>query len=242
MQDFSTTQDVTDPVARCPSNCDEAMNLVMEDVNRITRVPDPLERNAAITQAYRNLGERSPFNYWIRLAGYVSTQGGCAMQQTQRFAAEILINKENALEALMDANTTIFSSVYPPNEFMQRCGFEKLKECNDGGAFEPEIDEDLMADLEALHNGNWRRAADLIAVYEQMEVVQPVYERHSRVFNQMENADNWVPGDQTSIPVSYECTRDNLVSLGNLEIQNPEDRVQYYHLLMDRTMQIEGLR
>lgn len=55
-------------------------------------------------------------------------------------------------------------------------------------------------------------------------------------------ADKWVlPKDQTSIPIAYECTRDDLVTLGDLEIQNPIHRVQYYGKLMEKMREIEDL-
>ncbi len=80
MNDFSTTQGTGDAVQACPANCKDAMDMVMEDVNRIGRIEDAVDRNVAITQAYRDLGEAMPKNHWVRLAGYVSTQGGCAMK------------------------------------------------------------------------------------------------------------------------------------------------------------------
>jgi len=86
-------------------------------------------------------------------------------------AANFEFNLVRSVNALKDANTTIFESVYPPNMFMHRCGFERLKECNDAGAFQPPIAENLMRGLEEMHNGNWRGAADLIEQYEQEEIV-----------------------------------------------------------------------
>lgn len=44
-------------------------------------------------------------------------------------------------DALGDANLTIFESVYPPNKFMQTCGYEKLKECVESGG--NEVIEDI---------------------------------------------------------------------------------------------------
>lgn len=263
MQDFSTTVSSTDPIARCPSNCNEAMNMAMEEVNQINRIPDAVDRNAAITQAYQNLGSEMEDNWWVRLAGYVSTQGGCAMKNfypTEKLITGIaaqtighaFVNPGDALAALKDANTTIFSSVFPPNKFMSNCGYERLKECNDAGAFQPPLDKDLMDGLEKLNEGDLRGAADLIAQHEQINVVQPVYDRHQGTFDDMVAADKsgWTLGghgqggsvnDQTSIPIANECTRDNLVRLGDLQIQSAEDRVQYYGMLMDEMMRIEGL-
>ena len=240
--ELSTTRAPDDPLQRCPSNCAEALALAQEEVNRIARIDDPLERNAAITRAYRSLGEAAPRNRWVRLAGYVSSQAGCAMERTQAWDAQtvgrVILDPEDAMDALQDGNMTIFESVYPPNKFMQNCGFERLQECVASG--EIDVPEELMEGLELVHRGELRRGADAIAEYEQNEVVQPVYQRHERAFGQMARAESWVPGDQTSIPVAYECTRDDLVDLGDLDISNSRHRVRYYHLLMDRMMRMGG--
>lgn len=172
MNDYSTTQVPDSPVARCPSNCKEAMDMVMEDVNRITRIDDAVDRNVAITQSYRDLGEAMPNNHWVRLAGYVSTQGGCAMKNfypshnpmmgsAAQTAGRVFVNPGDALDALKDANTTIFTSVYPPNKFMHECGYERLKQCVASG--EIHVNEDLLAALEKLSRGDVKSAADLIA-------------------------------------------------------------------------------
>ena len=142
-------------------------------------------------------------------------------------------------DALGDANLTIFESVYPPNKFMQTCGYEKLKECVENR--EIEVNEDIMTALGEIDAGNLRTGADLLAKHEQVDVVQPVYERHKETFEDLATAESWVPGDQTSIPVSYDCTRHDLVPLGDLDIAKPRDRVKYYGRLMDRMMTIEGL-
>ncbi|MBM7066541.1 hypothetical protein [Actibacterium sp. 188UL27-1] len=243
MNDFSTIQSPDAPVQTCPNNCAEAMAMANQEVDLVRRIDDPIQRNVGITEAYRDLGEAMPNNWWVRLAGYVSTQGGCAMRRTQQWDAQsigrLIVNPEQAMEALKDANISIFSSVYPPNKFMHECGFERLKECVDAG--EIEVDETLMAGLEKLNNGDLQGAADLLAQHEQVEVVQPVYDRHAETFDDLGNAEAMMPGDQTSIPIAYECTRDNLVPLGDLDIEDPFDRVSYYHRLMDRMKQIEGL-
>lgn len=263
MSQFSTTTNSADPVRRCPSDCNEAMNMVMEEVNQIGRIEDPVERNVAITAAYRQLGAEWEDNWWIRLAGYVSTQGGCAMKNfypsekwlmgsLAQTLGRFQVNPGKALEALKDANTTIFSSVYPPNKFMHNCGYERLKECNQAGAFQPPINDTLMEGLGKLNDGDLKGAANSIAMHEQRDVVQPVYDRHEEAFDQMVGADDsWTTlyghgdggdwGDQTSIPISYECSRDDLVPLGDLQIQSPEDRVEYYKKLMDGMIKIEGL-
>lgn len=258
-EEFSDDEDVETGETTCrpPCDCEAAMRQINDEVNQIARIPGAIDRNAAITQAYKNLGQAWPDNWWIRLAGYVSTQGGCAMKKViagkkvaslaaqhpdprisipARYAANQL---SKSLNALVDANTTIFSSVYPPNAFAQRCGYARLKECAESRKID--VSPKLLDALEKLENGDLRGAADSMAAYEQTEVVQPVYERHAEAFEFMESVENVLPGDQTSIPVSYQCGAEPVVPLGGLDISDPRDRVNYYHSLMNRMMQVEGL-
>ncbi|WP_308916088.1 hypothetical protein, partial [Jannaschia sp. LMIT008] len=107
---------------------------------------------------------------------------------------------------------------------------------------EIQVDGDLMDALGKLDDGDLAGAADAIAYHEQVEVVQPVYERHRDAFKFLSQVDGTIPGDQTSIPVSYECGGDTPVTLGDLEIREPLDRVKYYRRLMDRMREIEGIR
>lgn len=221
--------------------------MVMEDVNRINRIEDPLERNGAFNQAYRDLADAMPQNRWVRLASYVSTQAGCAMSRfyasetwtgvAAQTLGRVIVNPTDAINMLEDANRTIFNSVFPPNKFMQQCGFEKLKECVENG--ELDVPSDLMEALERLDNGDVVGASNAIARHEQLSVVEPIYQEHRDTFEDMQSADGWVPGDQTSIPVSYECTRDNLVSLGDLDLGDANDRVTYYNRLMERMLEQE---
>jgi hypothetical protein len=250
MQDAPARRNAAAPTQTCPTDCKQAMALANREVDAAKRIADPVKRNAAITRAYRDLGAAAPNNHWVRLAGYVSTQGGCAMKKFYAsetwtgVAAQTLgravVNPSDALDTLKDANTTIFSSVYPPNKFMQTCGYRKLKECVDKG--EIAVDPKLMAAFAKMDAGQYQTAADMIAEHEQVDVVQPVYERHRDTFDDMMTAEGMLPGDQTSIPVSYSCDSGTQVSLGDLQLQNPTDRVKYYKKLMDEMKRIEGIR
>ena len=121
---------------------------------------------------------------------------------------------------------------------MQTCRYEKLKECVENR--EIDVDRNIMTALGEIDAGNLRAGADLLADHEQVDVVQPVYERHKETFENLAHLEGLV-GDQTSIPVSYDCTRDDLVPLGHLDIAKARDRVKYYGRLMDRMMTIERL-
>jgi hypothetical protein len=260
LNDFSTTRSGTRALGRCPADCKEAMAIAREDVNRIKRqgagvadmdmkkgtyreIPGEVMRNGHITKAYTDLARDMPQNDWVRLASYVSVQGGCAMRQVSNWKdyhpGRMLLNPEKALDALGDANMAIFESIYPPNRMAANCGIDKFLECVEKG--EIKVDEKIVQAMREMKAGNNKRAADLIADHEQRNVVQPVYERHKGAFNDLSNADSWVPGDQTSIPVAKTCTRENLVKLDG-DISNPSDRVAYYEKLIRRMYEIEGRR
>lgn len=251
MTDFSTTQSSGSPVQACPDSCREAYSMVMDEVNQIARLDGPLARNRAITAAYDKLAQDMPQNDWVRLASYVSVQGGCAMQATQgynipfmpdgwlpRTGSRLFVSPEDALAALGDANLTIFSSIYPANRMVANCGYEKFRQCVDSG--EIDVPEPIVKALGQMNRGALRDAADTIALYEQRDVVQPVYDRWAETFEDLNDVESWLPGDQTSIPIAKECTRDNLVPLeGN--ISNWRNRVNYYGKLIDRMYEVEGI-
>ncbi|KIC48004.1 hypothetical protein RA29_17505 [Tateyamaria sp. ANG-S1] len=239
--------------------------MVQDEVNRIKRqgpgmadmdmesrtyreIPAEVIRNGYITQAYTDLAADMPENHWVRLASYVSVQGGCAIRQAA--SADDMIPDRifggadtgaNMLTALGEANVAIFESIYPPMRMAANCGIERVLECADEGAIQ--LEQDLRTALEQMQDGDLRGAADTIARYEQMEVVQPVYERWPGTFQAAGVVDGLnVFQDMTSIPVAKTCTRENLVPLGDRSIASPTDRVDYYRDLMDRMYEIEGIR
>ncbi|MDO5642641.1 MAG: hypothetical protein Q4G26_09705 [Paracoccus sp. (in: a-proteobacteria)] len=247
MDELSTTRAACDPVAGCECSCDRGWQDILDEVNQALSSDDPQERNRRITKAYEDIARADSRNLWTRLAGYVSVQGGCAMARVQSWyvaytPGRVLINKPAALDALAAANSTIFSSIYPVMRFAQKCGAAQLRKCVESGAFE--VDRRLLAAMDMIEAGNIRRAADIIARYEQVEVVQKVYDDHAAGFRGLIRGENWVPGDQTSIPISKECTRasDMLVKIGNLDIRDPEHRVEYYHRLMKRMLEQDRAR
>lgn len=168
------------------------------------------------------------------------------MQQTQDWPAKVAdhvpfvgFDSENALEALGDANLTIFSSIYPPNRMVANCGYEKFKQCVESG--EIEFDEGIIEAMGKMENGDLTGAADDIAMHEQRDVVQPVYDRWADTFAGMSRADGVdVFNDRTSIPIAKTCTRDNLVTFEG-DISQWPDRVNYYRKLIDRMHQVEGI-
>lgn len=241
MDDLSTTRAASDPVAGCKCCCDRGWQDIQDEVNQALRSDDPLERNRQITAAYGRLAEADPRNIWVRLASYVSIQGGCAMQRTQAWDAQtvgrMVVNPSEAMDALQDANRTIFSSIYPVVRFAQKCGAAQLRRCVESGAIQ--ANPSLLEAMDKLEQGDLRGASDLIAYHEQVRIVQPVYERHAGTFRDLMRAESLMPGDQTSIPIAKHCTRDNLVSIDGLDITDPQDRVKYYDRLVNRMQQQE---
>lgn len=244
MTDFSTTRSSGSPVQSCPENCKEALKIAEDEVNKIARLDGPIARNKAITASYEKLAKDMPNNDWVRLASYVSVQGGCAMQLTQgweaRTGGRLFFDPDDALSALGDANLTIFSSIYPPNRMVANCGYEKFRQCVDRG--EITFDKNILKGMEKMHNGELKGAADIIAQYEQRDVVQPVYDRWAKTFAGMSLADTVdVFHDRTSIPIAKTCTRDNLVPFtGN--ISDWHDRIKYYSKIIDEMYRVEGVR
>lgn len=219
--------------------------MVQNEVNNIARLPGPIERNAAITAAYDKLAKDMPENDWVRLASYVSVQGGCAMKLTQGGMAGVAdyvpfmgFDSAKSLQALGDANLTIFSSIYPPNRMVANCGYAKFKECVASG--EIKVNRDIVAAIDKMQNGDLKGAADAIALHEQRDVVQPVYERWKDTFSGMSNADSLdIFNDRTSIPISKSCGTGDPVVL-NGDISNWRDRVSYYNKLITEMYRIEG--
>lgn len=71
------------------------------------------------------------------------------------------------------------------------------------------------------------------------DALQPVrapvaHGRHADTFDGLMLGETIMPGDQTRIPISKICTRDNLVAIDGLDIRNPADRVKYYNRLIER--------
>lgn len=239
MNEFSTTRAAGDAVAGCDCSCERGWAAIQDEVNQALRSDDPVERNRKITAAYDQLARDEPRNIWVRLASYVSVQGGCAMKRTQALDAQtigrVVVNPSDAMDALQDANRTIFSSIYPAARFAQKCGADALKRCVASG--QVKVPQELLDALTELENGNLRRASDMIAEYEQMTVVQAAYERHADTFSDLMRAEALMPGDQTSIPIAKYCTRENLVPIDGLDIRDPADRVKYYNRLIERMLQ-----
>jgi hypothetical protein len=52
--------------------CQSKVKVIDDQTNRIAAIRDPIERNAAITQAYTEVAAQDPQDRWVKLASIVS--------------------------------------------------------------------------------------------------------------------------------------------------------------------------
>lgn len=231
----------------CPEDCKGNWSRIDGEIQRIEKIKDPRERNKAITGKYKEIAEMNPENRWARLASYVSAQAGCGMERTDDADAQTLgrvfVNPEDAKKALADGNITIFKSVARPFLYVNTYGYDSLDHCLES-APQPPIPNELVKAMRIMQEGELRRAADMIAEHEQVDVVEKVYERHQETFADIDSFDTsrWdffdTTRDRQSIPLSHDCTNEDRVPLdGPLSV--PKNRVKYYHKLMNELEAME---
>ena len=229
-------------------DCKAALATEQKRVEAATRESDPVKRNKTITQAYRDLADKAPTNQWIRLGSYVSAQAGCAMQTLQGsgfhgFEAQTLgrlfVNPNKATEALGAVNKQIFSTIFPIEAFIADHGTAALRACAEREGWT--IPSRLQRAADLMDAGQPREAANQIALYEQQQVVPPVYKQYESVFRDVERGNTFDVGhDNLSIPLSYTCGEGTPVPFSG-SIQSGDDRVNYYSKLMD-ALQARGGR
>ncbi|MCG7509246.1 DUF2515 family protein [Mesorhizobium retamae] len=236
------------------SECKQRIEAIERETNAITAIEDPIERNKAITAAYDKLAREDPSNRWIKLASIVSVQGGCSMKLVRSLDPDVIAGLDpdpmngtgldpwyNMYQALGDANKAIFRDIYPFAAFRARHGYEQMKKCY--AAEKKNLPPEIQKAFQEIDNGNLRAGADNIAMFEQMKIVQPVYEKYSGTFGLMEVANKpykLISGKNTyDIPVSTQCGDSNTVPFRG-EIANPRDRVGYYNDLMNALERQQG--
>ncbi|AKI00503.1 hypothetical protein IMCC20628_01793 [Hoeflea sp. IMCC20628] len=148
---------------------------------------------------------------------------------------------KNMYRALGDANKAIFSDIYPMAAYQARYGYEDMKKCY--AATGKKIPNKISKSFESLENGNLRQASDLMADYEQRDVVQNVYDDYKGTFTEMSVANviqkPFTGSNLFDIPVSTDCgDTDKVPFVGS--ISNPDDRVGYYNALMDKLSTQQG--
>jgi hypothetical protein len=236
----------------CESCCRNRIKQIDDETRAIVSIDDPLERNKAITQAYTEVAAKDPDDRWVKLASVVSAQGGCAMAKVANVRSwlswkQALDDKtgmsfsNNMYQALGDANKGIFRDIYPVAAYKARHGWADLKACyaEAGRTLQPE----LRDAFDKMEKGDLDGAADGIAKFEQMKVVQPVYDAYSGTFSVMKGLSALqkpIAGTNLfDIPVSTLCGDPNVVPFAG-DIAKGADRVEYYRSLMDTLKREQG--
>lgn len=234
--------------AYCLGNCERNWSHIDGQIRDIAALEDPLERNRAITGKYRSIAEMNPENRWAKLASYVSAQVGCGMEETDSIGAQtagrLWVDPGDARQALADGNITIFESVARPFLYTSAYGDESFDHCLEAAPKQP-ISKELVKAMKMMEEGDLRDAADTIAEYEQVTVVEDVYARHRETFAAIDAFDTsrWdifnTSRDRQSIPLSYGCTDEDKVPLDG-PLSDSKKRVNYYHKLMNELEALEG--
>lgn len=249
----SATQTCASCNAAEKSECAKKIDAIQQETNKINSISDPIERNKAITAAYKDLAAHDPSNRWIKLASIVSSQGGCAMRQVQGVRSYFPSVKDgldnatgtsftqNMYHALGDANKAIFGDIYPYAAYRARYGYENMKKCY--AAERKAIPDKIQKSFESLEKNNLKDASDYIADFEQRDVVQRVYDEYKGTFTEMSIANSiqkpFSGKNVYDIPVSTTCGDPNTVPFVG-SISNSKDRVNYYNSLMDRLSAQQG--
>lgn len=236
------------------ADCKKKIEEIEKQTKRISDIKDPVERNKAITAAYKKLAGENLKNRWIKLASIVSAQVGCSLNDAKSWKDGLQYGADggpafgyeaasNMYDALGEGNKSIFESIYPMAVYQARYGYEDMKKCY--AALGKQIPKRVNDAFESLEKGRLKDAADALGNYEQREIVQPLYEKYSGTFSVVEAGNSvyknlpWNNGKNIyDIPVSYNCGAPNPVSL-NSPISNPDNRVDYYQSLMQRLTDIE---
>lgn len=237
----------------CERCCKNRIKEISDETNRIRNIQDPIERNKEITRAYNAVAAQDPQNRWVKLASIVSVQGGCAMQQVKDARSYLPSFKDwldektgvsftkNMYQALGEANKSIFSDIYPYAAYRAKYGTENMKKCyaEEGKPIPPELEDAF----DKMDRGELNAASDAIAKFEQMKVVQSVYDQYSGTFWEMKAASSvqeWFTGKNLyDIPLSTTCGDPNTVPFEG-DIAKGSDRVAYYQALMSRLKAQQG--
>jgi hypothetical protein len=135
----------------------------------------------------------------------------------------------------------IFSDIYPVAAYKAKYGWASLKECY-ASEGKP-LNRQLKDAFDKMDKGNLGGAADDFAKFEQMKVVQPVYDQYSGTFTEMKLASSVqkiASGKNLyDIPVSTTCGDPNTVPFAG-DISKGADRVGYYRTPMDALKQGQG--
>jgi len=225
-----------------PVDCAAAWKQIDKEKNEILKNPDPIERNKHVTAAYAKLYNDKPEMKWSGLAAIVSRQAGCAMEEAKSRTGQWIggSDAKTAYDALAKANKSIFEDIYPNMRFYTKYGLEGIKRC--GNTPGHEVPEDLKEAFEKIDQGKIREGSDDIANYEQTKVVQAKVYSDPKVKetfgknqywanSRVSGIAGWFGARKPEIPLSADCKGGKPVPFVG-DINNPLDRVKYYHSLM----------
>lgn len=231
----------------CPEalDCKKAWDEIEKETDVITSNggdTDPIERNRHISAAYAKLYQKNPRLKWAGLASIVSRQAGCAMKDAGGRRSQLVGGGDAkvAYEALAKANKTIFEDIYPAMSFYDRYGLRGMEKCGDTPGHQ--VPDELKEAIKKIDEGKVRAGADMIANYEQKNVVQKkVYAdpKVKKTFERNQDAANswysypasWFGARKPEIALSAECGQGTPVPFVG-DINDPADRVKYYNSLM----------
>lgn len=230
-------------VVTCPANCAQAWQEVDEETRQIAASSNPNERNRKISAAYAAMNLRRPDMEWIGLAAIVSRQAGCAMDhadQAMKSPIPLVSGPATvAKDALGQTNKLTFTDIYPVMRFYEKHGSDSLERCKDERPSGQPLPPALLKATKAIDAGDLKTASDLIANFEQKDIVQSrIYnqKRFKEVFEQNEFWADTMLGryfgaKPAEIAMSSRCNGGGEIPLKG-SIGNADDRVSCYETLM----------
>ena len=249
------------PVGDGDADCNAKWDAVDAETKPIVDEPDHQKRNKMITEKYASLYKKNNDYEWAALAGVVSRQAGCNMVDAQQARGNWIAGGDGSLiksgsakdayDALGEANRNIFKDIYPNHRFYDLYGWEALLRCsNAAGHRVPDSLKEAFKKMEEAKSKTGaekaraiREASDKIAEYEQAVVVQNSVYSVERFKNVLDSNEYWSSGltsplgsffgaKTPQISLSSECGANNPIMFDG-SINNPNDRVNFYHKLMD---------
>jgi hypothetical protein len=239
--DARRNQPVDSPCHACEASCSEKWAEIQMEVDDAVKPATPEARNRNISAAYAGMNQRNPKLQWIGLAAIVSRQAGCAMDEASDVSMPVAKGyAQTAKQALAETNVLIFSDIYPVMRFYEKHGTKALKQCSHSRpGKEPDVPSQLMEAIELQDDGDAKGAADKIAEYEQVEIVQTrIYNQreYKKAFDTNETAAKWWVGRlfgarKAEVAISSGCGDTPPVPLKG-SIGSSSDRVNYYKTLI----------
>jgi Protein of unknown function (DUF2515) len=235
---------------KCPDSggpdCSALWNRVNAERNAVINSSQDVEvRNRHISAAYASMYQRQPKFQWIGLASIVSKQAGCAMQVADadnhwyKFGVPGV-----AKEALAETNKVIFATIFPMMRFYELSDLKTLIACSSDPNGKKLVPDNVVKAITKIDKGDAqsvREGSDLIASYEQEDIVQrEIYSNktYRLMFEMNEQMAKSGVGRSlgarpAELPLSSKCNEGKNIPFDG-SIANADDRVAYYKKLMDQ--------